>query len=261
MRDFNSQELANTAWAFATVGRKDERLFSTLAAAAEQRMRDFNSQELANTAWAFAVANFFSELLFGPTFAHCLEAMDFCASELCQLHQWVLWHQELKVPPPLSPTLQDRCRISFCGTSHWPSQSQRDVVRILTKLGVPVEEEEKTIQEGYSIDLVVVWKGERVAIEFDGPSHFLMSDGVRLANGATMLKHRQLRFLGWKLVAVPYWEWDEVRGSEADKCKYLLYKLKQAASSGQPGEGNGVSDVVSSQAKPSQVCFLNLNLH
>ena len=37
MRDFTSQNLANTAWAFATVGHKDERLFSALAAAAEQR--------------------------------------------------------------------------------------------------------------------------------------------------------------------------------------------------------------------------------
>ena len=46
------QNLANTAWAFATVGHKDERLFSTLAAAAERRMRDFNSQNLANIAWA-----------------------------------------------------------------------------------------------------------------------------------------------------------------------------------------------------------------
>ena len=54
MRDFNSQSLANTAWVFATVGHKDERLFKALAAATEQRMRDFNSQELANTVWAFA---------------------------------------------------------------------------------------------------------------------------------------------------------------------------------------------------------------
>ena len=57
MMDFNSQNLANTAWAFATVGHKDERLFSTLAAAAERRMRDFNSQNLANTAWAFATVS------------------------------------------------------------------------------------------------------------------------------------------------------------------------------------------------------------
>ena len=52
MRNFNSQELANTAWAFATVGHNAEWLFSTLSAAAEQRMREFDSQELANTAWA-----------------------------------------------------------------------------------------------------------------------------------------------------------------------------------------------------------------
>ena len=50
MKDFNSQELGNTAWAFATVGHKEERLFTALAVAPEQRMRDFNSQGLANTA-------------------------------------------------------------------------------------------------------------------------------------------------------------------------------------------------------------------
>ena len=46
--EFNAQNLANTAWAFATVataGHKDKRLFSMLAAAvAERRTGDFNSQ-------------------------------------------------------------------------------------------------------------------------------------------------------------------------------------------------------------------------
>ena len=50
MRDFNSQNIANTAWGFAAVGHKDEQMFSKLAAAAEQGMTDFNSQDLANTA-------------------------------------------------------------------------------------------------------------------------------------------------------------------------------------------------------------------
>ena len=50
MRDFNSQGLANTAWAFATVGHKKEQLFAALEVAAELRMRDFSSQDLANTA-------------------------------------------------------------------------------------------------------------------------------------------------------------------------------------------------------------------
>ena len=52
--DFTLQELANTAWAFATVGQSDAQLFTALAREAERRVVDFNPQELANTAWAFA---------------------------------------------------------------------------------------------------------------------------------------------------------------------------------------------------------------
>ena len=49
MKDFKSQNLANTAWAYATVEHKDEQLFRALAAAAQRRMKDFNSQNLVNT--------------------------------------------------------------------------------------------------------------------------------------------------------------------------------------------------------------------
>ena len=54
--DFNSQGLANAAWAFAMADQSDVSLFAALATAAVRRMSDFNSQELANTAWAFATA-------------------------------------------------------------------------------------------------------------------------------------------------------------------------------------------------------------
>ena len=64
MGDFNPQALANTAWAFATMSHKDERLFTALAAAAERRMGDFNPQQLANTAWAFATISHKDERLF-----------------------------------------------------------------------------------------------------------------------------------------------------------------------------------------------------
>ena len=47
---FNPQEVANTAWAFATVNYRDEKLFAALARAAERRLSDFNPQEVANTA-------------------------------------------------------------------------------------------------------------------------------------------------------------------------------------------------------------------
>ena len=61
--------------AFATVGHKDERLFSMLAAAAELRMRDFNSQELANTAWAFATVGHMDEQLFSTLAAAAEQCM------------------------------------------------------------------------------------------------------------------------------------------------------------------------------------------
>ena len=50
---FNAQNLANTAWAVATVGQQDEQLFKALARMAERRLDKFHAQELANTAWAF----------------------------------------------------------------------------------------------------------------------------------------------------------------------------------------------------------------
>ena len=54
MGDFNAQDLANTAWAFATAGQSEAQLFSALAMSAEQRLGDFNARVLANTAWVLA---------------------------------------------------------------------------------------------------------------------------------------------------------------------------------------------------------------
>ena len=39
---FKPQEVANTAWAFATVNYLDEKLFAVLARAAERRLSEFN---------------------------------------------------------------------------------------------------------------------------------------------------------------------------------------------------------------------------
>ena len=38
------------------MGQWDEQLFMTLARASDQRVCDFDAQNLANTAWAFATA-------------------------------------------------------------------------------------------------------------------------------------------------------------------------------------------------------------
>eukprot|EP00747_Dinoflagellata_sp_TGD_P054889 gnl/TRDRNA2_/TRDRNA2_149247_c1_seq1.p1 gnl/TRDRNA2_/TRDRNA2_149247_c1~~gnl/TRDRNA2_/TRDRNA2_149247_c1_seq1.p1 ORF type:complete len:101 (-),score=17.68 gnl/TRDRNA2_/TRDRNA2_149247_c1_seq1:98-400(-) len=52
--EFSTQDLANTAWASATVGKSDGPLLCTLASLAMHRMGELKVQELANTVWAFA---------------------------------------------------------------------------------------------------------------------------------------------------------------------------------------------------------------
>jgi len=59
-------------------------------------------------------------------------------------------------------------------------------------------------------------------LDLAGPSHFLACGSL---TGATELKHRHLRQLGYALVVVPYWEWDQVRGDEAAEVGYLRGKL------------------------------------
>ncbi len=64
MSKFNAQDLANTAWAFTTMNLSDERLFSAFARSVERQVNELNAQNLANTAWAFATVNLSDEKLF-----------------------------------------------------------------------------------------------------------------------------------------------------------------------------------------------------
>ena len=66
--------------------------------------------------------------------------------------------------------------------------------------------------------------GREVAVEVDGPSHFV----GRTPTGATALKRRQLRAAGWALLSVPYWEWNalgQALGSKTAKQAYLQRAL------------------------------------
>ena len=115
--------------------------------------------------------------------------------------------------------MRARCADAFRSREGTPSRLQLDVVGALRKLeGVEAVEEEVVTEEGYSIDALVCLPGDvRVAVEVDGPSHFLEAGtgaAKRTPSGTTRLKHRQLRAQGWQLVSVPYWEWDRLNASQ-----------------------------------------------
>ena len=164
-------------------------------------------------AWAFAVANLASaDELFGSTIfvTRCalLEA-SFSRPDLSQLHQWSLWREERGACwPGLPNSLRQACRHAFPPPRARISQLQRDVVREIHSYDVQnVKEEHRCEISGYSIDALVTPKnGEQIAVEVDGPFHFVGRS--HQPTGSTLLKHRQLRYFGWRLENVLYWEWD-----------------------------------------------------
>ena len=225
VRDFNAQNLANTAWAYATAQHAAPGLLDAIAAEAAPRVRDFNAQGLA---WAYAAADHSScEVIFGrPAFvAHC-EATQaaFLPEHLRQLHQWQLWLEERGAAWPRLPLpLAERCHAAFVAQEGRPSRLQRQVIAALKALGHEPREEVRTPQ-GYSLDGVVCISGREVAIEVDGPSHFV--GRTHAPTGATALKRRQLRAAGWALVPVPYWQWNALDAT--GQRELLLRELRNA---------------------------------
>ena len=210
-------------WAWGVGWRADGTAHASCGAP-QARLPQFDAHSLSLTAWAFAAADHPAPALFGGDafVRRCEEAAPhFNDASLRQLHQWQLWQEERGAAwPPLPPALAQRCRDAFCQAEGAPSRLQRDVAASLRALGLAPREEERTPQ-GYSLDAVVSHGGREVAVEVDGPSHFL----GRTPTGATALKRRQLRAAGWALLPVPYWEWDAL-GSEAAKQAYLQRALE-----------------------------------
>ncbi|EJK61272.1 hypothetical protein THAOC_18274, partial [Thalassiosira oceanica] len=218
-----TQHIANFLWACATVGYTDERLFSALTSVIASKLDKCNEQQLANIAWTYSVANTPKQDLFNKGYASALASIekDFSAEGLAQLHQWQLWQQELESGIELPRSLQAKCRNAFTSQGFFESKLQNDVVDELKATGL-VLDEEVLLGSGYRIDaLVKLSDGRKVAVEVDGPSHFI----DRRPTGSTILKHRQVVKLdSIEVVSVPYWEWDELKNSEM-KQHYLRVKL------------------------------------
>jgi len=220
---FNEQEVANFLWACSTVSYTDERLFSTFAPVIASKLDECNGQEFANIAWAYSVANVPSQDLFNQGFIGACASNEEAFSDegLAQLHQWQLWQQELESGIKLPQSLQERCHNAFISQGYSKSKLQGDVMDELKAAGLDLDEK-MLLGSGYRIDaLVKVGDGRRVAVEVDGPYHFIQ----RLHTGSTTLKHRQVTMLDCiEVVSVPHWEWRELKNSEM-KQRYLHKKL------------------------------------
>ena len=228
LRDFKPQHLANTAWAFATLGHRPEALLGPLAEEAGRKLRDFNPQDLANTAWACVAMSAFDEPLLGALWSQAQQLqVQLSGNGLCQLHQVrIIAGKESPacIARELDASLQSRMQLAWHEAKQVNKASSRlhlDVSRVLSAMGVEHENE-----GAEDIDIVVRRGGHNspIAIEVDGPSHFT-SNRPYLELGHTALKTRFLRALGWEVLRVPFFEWDELIGSREGQRQYMERRL------------------------------------
>ena len=209
-------------------------------------------QAIANTLWAACFLAIGSPQIFG-CFADALgdrlfsfaDHSQFDDAERCQLHQVFLMcslDADVRGSLPesisrLKDSLGDACRAAFVERSDHVTESrlQKDVSQALQRMELAVEEEYRCPKSGYTIDIRVRHssgknmahgssEAEGWAVEVDGPSHFL---SCKAPKGATLIKRRLLELLGYNLVSVPYWEWEEMRQDKRAQEAYLRNRLER----------------------------------
>jgi hypothetical protein len=241
--EFKPQDVANTLWAFATMGTKPgERTMGQLERRAEAISGEFNSQNVAITLWAisfFRIQFCLAPRLYSSLSCRFPSIVFDDKQSLCQLHQVVIscdmiegLHADLSVSvQTLKEKLGPSCQAAFFGLPVHPSASQQQVSDTLRGMSLSVEDEFRCPKSGYSIDMRVhdirvnakssTGAAAGWAVEFDGPSHFLT---CRLPVGGTLMKRRHLELLGYTVVSLPFWEWHQLTGNDERK-EYLRGKL------------------------------------
>jgi hypothetical protein len=217
-----------------------ERLLGQLEQRAEEISGQFNSQDTANTLWASCLFGLVYTSRFCCALSPRLLVFEtYGTKERNQMHQLFIdcdMNEGLvQMGMPISVlVLKEKlqsCKAAFIGQPLKKSATQQQVSDTLRGMGLSVEDEFRCPKSGYSIDMRVrdmrananSRTGAAVgwAVEFDGPSHFL---ACRSPVGSTLMKRRHLDLLGYTVVSLPFWEWDQLTGSDERK-EYLRGKL------------------------------------
>ena len=225
--DFKPQGVANTLWAYATLGlAPSASVMDKLSSAVERLARDFNPQGVTNTLWALCVLQMEPPRLLAIR-ASQLEAA-FTEENLEQISYAHLVGQALGWSLQLPVELVQQAQSVQRRRAQQPtaSQLQRRVYEALQGLGLEPQLEAPTDDGLFSVDMALAanerdgWP--KTAVEVDGPHHFTSSGGK---NGSTILRDFLLeRRYGFRVVSLPYFEIDKAR-TDADLQAYLSAKM------------------------------------
>lgn len=256
LTSFAPTEMASSLWAFASLGvSPGEAWLERWEASASPRWHSFEMRHAVNVIWALTVLQSHhpgwlpAQRIAQAAWARLASAVDGAggaepASLLpnagwCALYQAALLQctesgdaaVDVQVAFPLSPACLAHAAAAWRHQAGDTKISglQREVSHILfAGLGVPHTLEKLLEGQLASVDIAIEppGGGVRVALEVDGPRHYLRSH-ARRARGATLLRNRLLVALGWRVVVLPYQDWP-ASGFDA-RVAYLRTLLSQEA--------------------------------
>jgi len=227
-----SEDVSSIMWTFATMGLDSQaELTSKLVKHAVTLVESFGPEEIVWFLWSLAALGQSSPEVplfmqtastlwekMGPdqkgvlhqVFLSCSHDERFKACCTAQTHEVVSTHGA-------------DCRSSFVDTAATEKEDLLAAIeRFVSETGQTIIKSAVDETSGYSI-LAVIQDGSAskgCAVLFEGRrSYIQLSSGVRLFGGASQLRKRHLQSIGYRVVSVPYWEWDEcaILGSAAQQ--------------------------------------------
>ena len=221
------QEVVNTVWAFATLGYEASELFIELDQHADRLIEHGNLQEISNMCYAIAVSGkskhfeSFIVKLWGRVIAL---GEDFIDEELRQLAQTLIFAEADGVKLLQIPLMAERIKSALNSMEdNEVSRSSKKVSQLLHEIGFHHQCEvspDRSLSGGMlAIDFAC--PEQKIAIEFDGPSHYLKAVGsgelTFTENGATKAKRRYLEQLGWTVINIDYRDYIQAQHASNEK--------------------------------------------
>ena len=197
-------------------------------------------QDVVNTLWSFAIAGCLDEgrdLVEKLWNRACVGRLQFNDKNMDQIALFYAAAQieepNLNLEPP-PESLLDQIEAAAAKSNVTDSRAQNLVSSTLNELNIdhkmevsPFEGSNVTFNTSTMLNIdIVISKNEnkKVAIEFNGPSHYIQFDGRDFESGTTKFKRRLLEKLNFTVMSIHWDEWRRAR--EAGTQKEFLRNLK-----------------------------------
>ena len=194
----------------------------------EHSMTRATRQDLANTALSLATLALWELPLWSSLWERLLHAVprdpsEWNAEMQLAAHQLYQSYQTAAIERPgllsaTDPELLAAARKSWMhGMTGRSSRLHTEVSECLTRMGVTHANEQWCERAERSIDIAIEGAGAPIALEVDGPHHFLQ-DGRQ--DGSTRLRNRMLAAHGWRVTVVDYRVWQQLK-TQAQREEYM----------------------------------------